>query len=376
MTRDRKVLYIASLLFTAVLLGMLFVPRSLIRSIAAAISAAAAVAIFFLIKKRSILSINKQQVLLLTSVSGVLYLVLYYVTGMEFGFHRAGTPFSVASFFSYILPITVIIISTEITRSVLLAQNNKLVSLCAFIACVTSELIIGSGLSGIITFNRFMDLVGLTLLPAIISNVLYHYLSRNYGAYPNIAYRLITALYIYFLPVVPSTPDSLVALANLLVPIAIYLFIKSLYHSKQQGRALEKSAKNKWLSYAITAVAILLMVSLVMLISCQFKYRTIVIATKSMTGELNRGDALIFERYDDQILKEDQIIVFKSDDHLVVHRIVGIERINGQNRYYTKGDANEDRDDGFITDGNIEGVALFKVSYVGYPSIWMRDIFN
>ena len=375
MTKDRKVLYTASLLLVAVLLGVLFIPRSLIRSIAAAISAAAAVAIYFLIKKRSIHSINKQQVLLLTSVAGVLYLVIYYLTGIEFGFYRARTPLSVPTFLNYILPIAVIIISTEVIRSVLMAQKNKLSSVCSFIAGVLSELIIGAGLSGNITFNRFMDIVGMTLLPAIAANVLYHYLSENYGAYPSIVYRLITSLYLYLIPVYPATPDSMVALANLLVPIIMLVFVNSLYENKQREKAI-KSGKNKWVGIAAIALSVSLMISLVMLISCKFRFGTLVIATDSMTGEINKGDAVVFEKYDGQIITEGQVVVFRDGNSLIVHRVVEIQRIDGSNRYFTKGDANEDRDSGYITDGDIESVVLFKVSYVGYPSIWMRDLFK
>ena len=364
MTKDRKVLYTASLLLVAVLLGVLFVPRSLIRSIAAAISAAAAVAIFFLIKKRSIHSINKQQVLLLTSVSGVLCLVLYYLTGIEFGFYRSSTPFSASTFLNYILPITIIIISTEVIRSVLLAQKNKLSSVCSFIAGVLSELIIGAGLSGNINFNRFMDIVGLTLLPAITANVLYHYL-----------YRLITSLYLYLIPVYPATPDSLLSLASLLVPILILLFVKSLYENKQKRRAVELK-KNKWIETTAVVISICLVISLMMLISCKFRFGTLVIATESMTGEINKGDAVVFEKYERQIIKEGQVVVFRDGKSLVVHRVVEIQRIDGSNRYFTKGDANEDRDNGYITDGDIESIVLFKVSYVGYPSLWIRDIFK
>ena len=375
MTKDRKVLYASSLLWVAVLLGALFIPRSFIRSIAAAISAAAAVVIFFLIKKRRIYSINKRQVLLLVSVSGVLYLVLYYLTGIEFGYYRSSTLFSASTFLKYILPITIIIISTEVIRSVLLAQKNKLSSLCSFIAGVLSELIIGAGLSGSINFNRFMDIVALTLLPAVTANVLYHYLSKNYGVYPSAVYRLITSLYLYLIPVYPATPDSLVALASILVPLLVLGFVKSLYENKQQKRAVEIK-KNKWIEITAIVISIILMISIVMLISCKFRFGTLVVATESMTGEINKGDAVVFEKYDEQIIKEGQIVVFRDGKSLIVHRVVEIQRIDGSNRYFTKGDANEDRDNGYITDGDIESIVLFKVSYVGYPSLWIRGIFK
>jgi len=101
----------------------------------------------------------------------------------------------------------------------------------------------------------------------------------------------------------------------------------------------------------------------------------LVIGSESMTGEYNKGDAVLYEDYDDQTVKVGDVLVFKKGNSRIIHRVVEIERINGQNRYYTKGDANEDRDSGYITDESIIGVANVKIPYLGYPTIWLRDLF-
>ena len=126
---------------------------------------------------------------------------------------------------------------------------------------------------------------------------------------------------------------------------------------------------------ALGIIALVLMTGVVMLISNHFKYGTLVIASESMTGEINKGDALVFEQYDGQTVKEDDVLVFNKDYTVYVHRVVEIERINGVNRYYTKGDANESRDSGYITDADIIGIGKMKVPYVGYPTLWLRNIF-
>ena len=61
---------------------------------------------------------------------------------------------------------------------------------------------------------------------------------------------------------------------------------------------------------------------------------------------------------------------------MVVHRVVDIEIINGVARYYTKGDANEDMDMGYIVDSNIVGVVNYKLPAVGFPTLWMRKLFK
>lgn len=118
------------------------------------------------------------------------------------------------------------------------------------------------------------------------------------------------------------------------------------------------------------------MISSVMLISCRFKYGVIVIATESMTGSINKGDAVIYETYDGEPISEGEVVIFDSDGDAVVHRVVKIERINGECRYYTKGDANDSLDSGYITDTDIIGTVAVLVPYLGYPSVWINEAFK
>jgi signal peptidase I len=111
-----------------------------------------------------------------------------------------------------------------------------------------------------------------------------------------------------------------------------------------------------------------------MLISCQFHFGALVIASDSMTGEINKGDVILFERYENQTIEEGQVIVFLQSGAKIVHRVVKIENIGGELRYYTKGDANEDIDSGYRTDTDIFALSDVKVSYVGYPTLLLREL--
>ena len=369
--RDKKTIYaIAAGVFVLLFLA-LFIPADSSRMLAAAMLLPAAIITVLCIKKRSILSINKKEVLLLMSVIGVLYVILLYLTSLHFGVARSlGLSFDSA--FRYLLPITVIIISIEIIRGVLLAQNDQATRVLSYLLCVVSEMLIFSNLHGLQTFQRFMDMLGLWLMPAIIANLLYHYLSRRYGCLPNIVYRLIITLYPYIFRYTPAMADTLLAFIKLIVPLIIWAFIDALYEKKRHY-ALQK--KSKWSRVWMCALAVV-MISIVMLISCQFRFGALVIATESMTGELNKGDAVIYERPEENEVQVGQVIVFEKDGSLIVHRVADIERINGINRYYTKGDANEDIDAGYILDVNIKGIAELKVPYIGYPTLWARALFS
>ena len=218
-----------------------------------------------------------------------------------------------------------------------------------------------------------MDIIGIVLLPSITFNLLYHFLSNNYGFWPNIIFRLIIGLYVYIIPVAPLLPESLKALGKLLFPLFVLWFIKLLYQSQKR----EISRKTKVFQDIAFVLTLVLMFSLIALVSNQFRYGVVVIATNSMKDEISSGDAVIYEKLsNDDIVLKDQIIVFEKDDVLVIHRVDEIEYINGELRYYTKGDNNEERDSGYITRNNIKGIVKMKIAYIGYPTLWLSNLFS
>lgn len=369
---DKQITYTVSSVLLALLILAFFIPTQSSRILCASLMLPAAVVSFLLIKKRSILSINSKMVLLIMCVMGLLYVTLYYMTGLVFGFYYALVPLSVSSVFKYILPIAVIIVASEVVRSVLLARDKRSVAVLAFLICFVAELFINANYHGLNTFNQIADMMGYTVFPAVTSSVLYHYLSKRYGMYPNISYRLITTLFPYVIPYSSQLSPAIYSFARLAIPLLIYWFIDALYEPKRRY-ALERKSK---LSTLFNVVTVAIMVGVVMLISCQFRFGMVVIATESMTGELNKGDAIIYERYEDQAIEEGQVIVFKKGKDKVVHRVVEIQNINGVTRYYTKGDANQDNDAGYITRSDIIGLTDYKIPYVGMPTLWVRELFS
>lgn len=370
MTKDRKIVYAIAISSFALLLTLSLIPYEESRLLAAILLLPLTAITLLFIKKRSVFSYNKRQVFYLLLVMGIVSVMLYYLTVVFFGFGRRSQNFTFGRI-GLILQMATIIVATELMRSVFLAQNSKCADIFSYLFCVLGEVLIASGFGVIERFNQFMDVMGLTLFPALIANLTYQYLSKRYGAKPNIAYRLLTTLYAPIIPIVSLIPDSLMAFAKLILPILIYWFIDMLYEKKPLYATKRKS---KW-GYVGWGAFSLALVFIVAITSNQFGVGMLVIGSESMTGEYNKGDAVLYEDYDDQTVKVGDVLVFKKGNSRIIHRVVEIERINGQNRYYTKGDANEDRDSGYITDESIIGVANVKIPYLGYPTIWLRDLF-
>ena len=88
-----------------------------------------------------------------------------------------------------------------------------------------------------------------------------------------------------------------------------------------------------------------------------------------LNSQIAQYDVAVFDKYDQQEIKLYDIILFKQDNKLIVHRIV---EISEDQKYYTQGDNNKQRDDWTINDDQILGiynhslVFLSFVNYLGY----------
>lgn len=374
LTSDKQLGYLVALPLMAASLLILLVPSQYLLPAAAFLFAVCAVLAYTFLKKSSIHSYNKNQVLYLVSVFVFVYLVLFYLSGLHFGY--AASPagrLTLLSFVSRVLPIAAVIFATEMIRVKLIAQRMKAVTFISYVIGIASEIVCAGGIPNFSSHYQLTDFLGTAVFPALISNLVFTYIARRYGAKPNIAYRLLLTLYAYLIPIVPNMPDMMSAFTLLIFPLIIFIFIDT-YFEKKVRRATERPSK--W-RFVFPTVALTLMVATVMLISCQFRFGILVIASESMTGEIGKGDAVIFESYEHcDEPKEGDVIIYEENNRRVVHRVVKINVENGERQYITKGDANEGNDPGHRTDADIVGIVRLKILYIGYPSVWLRELFN
>ncbi len=371
MSIDKRKLYMLSSALVPAFLLVCFIGEPTVRRLTLiALIIVAVVATFLLIQKRSALSIHKRQLLWVLPTFAALGIMILYLLGLHFGYYKVTV--NGETLLYKVLPFTAVITGSELIRERLLMQKNRtinIVSFCAFILCEITMLYEGSPFE---TFSLSRTFFASTVFPCIASGILYHFISKRYGALPVIAYRLIITLYGVLIPIYPLVPASLLAFLKILFPILAVLFIGVLYERKKKSFSRKKSL----LQILITAAVILLMTGTMMLISCQFRYGLLVVASESMTGAIDKGDSIIYEEYDGQIIKEGQILVFEKNGSVYIHRVEKIENIDGQLRYITKGDMNDSNDTGYITNENIIGITDFKIKYIGYPTLWVRDLFN
>lgn len=220
--------------------------------------------------------------------------------------------------------------------------------------------------------DSMLGLVGYVAFSAISINILCNYIVKRYGIIPNILYRIITTIYIYIFRVLPDIYLFFQSVYKIMYPYIIYIIIDNFF----EKRTFKRVSKNEKIGLISLLVSIIIVFFIVMLVSCKFKYGILIVGSSSMTGAIDKGDAVVFERYDKQQLKKEQIIVFIKDNIKTIHSIESIEIKNDEKIYYTKGVNNLQRDEGYRTDKDIIGVVKFKIIDIGWPTIWLNDLFN
>jgi len=309
--------------------------------------------------------------MLIIFLSGFL---IYYLFGLLIGFVKTDNLFSFYGMKNFIIPYIIIVALKEFLRYQMIMKSGKskvliiIICLLFIFFDITNDIDYTNWLNNYSVFVFF----AITLLPAIINNIVCTYIAKKVGYMPNILWLLIDGLYGVILPFVPNTGIYIGSIIKFLFPIVIaynvYLFFV------KRGKNIPISDKKKKDYITIPLLCVLIFV-LVYLTSGYFRYYTIAIASGSMTPNIYKGDVVIIDKklnYDD--LKVGQVIAYKYNSVIIVHRLVQIENVNDEFYYYTQGDANNTIDNYIIYEDMIIGVVKFRIPYVGFPTIWLNEL--
>lgn len=306
----------------------------------------------------------------------IIFLLLYYLFGVLIGFYQSDNYYTLYGLVNFILPIVCYVFLREYLRYNFMRKREgsillTITTIILFIFLdITSSLYYGN-------FETNYDIfvfTSLIILPAISSNIVFSYITTKVGYKPIVFYALVIGLYPYLLPIVPNPSQYLVALIDLLVPVAfgysVFKFFKKREFEKPTG---ENQNRKKQLISLIPLTA--LVIILVYFTSGYFRLWAIVVASGSMTPNIYKGDVVIIDKkFDYDKLEKGQIIAYKNGDIIVVHRIVDRAKVKDSYYYVTKGDANKEDDNLIITEDMIVGTVDHKIPYVGLPKVWLNDL--
>lgn len=322
----------------------------------------------------------KKEVTFEVFICTIIFLLFYYIFGVFISFAYTDNYLTIYGIEKIILPLLLTIVFKEDLRKSLLTKCGDSKFLMIYTVLIFILIDISSALS-IIKINDSYNIflfIALTLLPSISRNIFATYVSKNVGTAPIILYLIIMTLYEYIIPIVPNPNRYLKSIIDFIIPIIMLVrVIKVVDKYSDKDYEIERNYNKLRVAYLIIPIFITSLV--VYLVSGYFKYYAIAIASGSMKPVFDRGYVVVVEqvgaKYDNyDKLQNGEIIAFKTEKEIVVHRIIKKIETKDEVIYYTKGDANPKEDNYAIKRENIVGIVRFKVPFIGYPTIWLSEI--
>ena len=311
----------------------------------------------------------------------VIFLILYYLSGILFGFVENNNYLTLYGFTMFIIPLILTIVFKEHLRNSLLTKCDNNIYLIIYTVLIFIMIDISSALS-ILNFASFHDVfifIALTLLPSITINILATYINIKAGFKPMIIYLLILTLYEYVMPFVPNPNEYLKSIIYVLLPVIVLFRVIKVSSKYSDDEEYLSRNYNKKSIFILLVIPILITSFLVYFVSGYFKYYAIAIASGSMRPEFDRGSVVVIERIDKKYnnydkIKKGEIIAFRIEDKVVVHRLINVVKVDDETFYYTKGDANKKIDNYTVEKSDIIGIVKIKVPYIGYPTVWLSEL--
>lgn len=306
----------------------------------------------------------------------VMYLIIYFLSGLIFGYEYSIYKSDSLSIIKNICFFTIPIILEELVRSKLVTNtknniiNNTVISL---IFTFTSFSIIKM-LSNMSMFTLGFKYFTTEFIPILITSFVGTHLSRISGKCSVIIYRSILRLIPVILPILPSIPWILSGIIGITLPTIIYInisYFDMLYDRKERRFSLsDKKGDIPLLIFTIIFILFVLKT---------FKYYPVAVLSNSMNPMFSKGDSIIVEKIDKTSLENLQvydIIYYRKNNRYIIHRIVEIKEENGKRIFITKGDNNQEKDSWNVYEEEIIGIMKFNVPYLGYPAVWFKEGIN
>ena len=204
-------------------------------------------------------------------------------------------------------------------------------------------------------------------IPALSLNILYSYLAVNNNYIASIIYELITNLYLWITPILPHAPWIMYSFIDTVIPMILLLYIRYSKNKLDKFKSREKILNSDPRNMIPLMITIILVLWFALGI---FPIKPVAIASGSMEDILYIGDVVLIKKCKGNDVNVGDIIEYQMDGYTVIHRIIEKYQTKGRFYFRTKGDNNSQPDTNMVTEDQIIGKVIYKIRYLGYPSIW------
>ena len=315
----------------------------------------------------------KKEVIQYILIAVIIYILTYMISGLFITFGNNPYFTTVKGFLINLWMFGTVIISKEYIRYRLInnvyENDKKEIAILVSLIYIIIEIELNKYINTKITLLFALKDICQNLIPLIAKNVLYSYISMKSDWKPASIYELFTKLYLWLSPILPNAPWIIVAIIETTIPTILFFYIRYA-NSKNSEIKSRQEIENVNPKNSIPLVVLVILV--IWFTIGVFPVKPIAVASGSMEKELYIGDVVIVKKCNANDIVNGDIIQYQMKGYTVIHRVIEKKQKNGEYYFTTKGDNNPSEDKESVKEEQVLGKVIFKVKYLGYPSIWLN----
>ena len=322
---------------------------------------------------------NKVDKIQTVVIAVILYLIVYFLSGLVFGYQYSPYSHDIGKILVNIWSYIPAFICQEYVRSILVNYTSRKKYILAIVTVlfVAVELNYTEIDKNFANMQTSFEYISSVLIPSVVKNSLFTYIATIAGFIPNIIYRSVIQIVFFITPIFPNLDWFGTALFEIITPSIVYFYMNYAQIKVEENVSRRRINRDNPLNILPIYAILIMFVGFVLGL---FKNEPVAIVSNSMVPAFSRGDVVVVRKLDvDETdkLKVGDVLQYEADGRYIVHRIVKIkEDDNGAFTYITKGDNNNAPDSNPVTESQIRGVVKYVIPKIGYPSVWLNDMFS
>ena len=318
---------------------------------------------------------SKKEIIQYVLIAMLLYAFIYLISGLFTGYGKNPYASNIRGIIINLFASATIFCSIEYIRYKLIHNVYKKDENMIFILLVIIFSIwefkffeiITSELSTYTIFKQFFY----KLVPIIIKNILFTYVSLKSDYMPNIIYELLYHAILWMAPILPNLPWVVESIINIIFPLLLLLYIR--YYVCLKNRFHLNTIESETDPSRLVPFSIVFIVLIWFMLGI-LPIKPVGVMTGSMYPEIKSGDAVIIKKCGANDIELENIIEYQMENYTVIHRVIDKYTEDGEIFFITKGDNNENKDSKPVSEDQLIGKVIFKIPYIAIPSIWIHSI--
>lgn len=338
------------------------------------------ITLFFLKDSKRDANYNRYQIREVALIGSLVYIILYFLSGLVIGYSNSPINHNLTGIINNIFTIFMVAVIQETVRSkyinALTDHNFSFSIIFITIVFVILNIKIDNFIQAFTGVGAFMAFLCKYFVPELVSSVFFTYLAYREGLISVLLYKIPFLLIYFFTPILPSNNYAVLCIITSIIPLIMYLKIEKSYFTNFKN-VVVNIVKNEALEIFKIFIFIFAAIFVIIYSRGEFKISSLAIVSKSMEPIIHIGDAVVYKKTDTNKIITGDIIVYKLDNIMVVHRVSEIKYDSNTGIIFiTKGDNNRSEDIKHVEQDQIKGKVIAIIPKIGYPTVWVKGFLN